>query len=156
GPNLGSVGGLDRCCRDRGRGHAIEATDEEVDQVRSGNASQLGDVDVGDANAIAPVAHDHTDLPLEVVSIGLVSIAIGVLNGPLTHVTVLKARDLALWERRVPSVGAPDHDPDRRICRSGATCVEDVVGRLRVRRGLCRVAWGEAGEALWVDELVAI
>ena len=44
-------------------GQAVEAADDEVDQVRRRDAGELGHVDVGDADAIAPIAKDRGRFP---------------------------------------------------------------------------------------------
>ena len=109
-----------------------------------------------DADAIAPIAGDEADLPLEVIAVGLVGVAARVGHRPLAHVPMLEAGDLALGEGRVPSVGAPTDDPERGVGVGGSASIEDVVGGLGVGRVGGRVARRESGEAFRVRELVAV
>ena len=71
--NRRGVGGLDRRGTRGSRGQAIQSADQKVDQVRSRDAGQLGDVDVRDAGDVAPATKDEADFPLEVIAVGLLS-----------------------------------------------------------------------------------
>src|SRR5262245_56712405 len=126
GSNFRRVRGLDGGGRGRSGWQAIEATDYQVDQVRCVDAGELGDVDVADANGVAPVTEDEADFPFEVVAIGLVGVARGVLDRPLAHVTVLETGYLSLREGGVSGVSTPDGDPQGGISRASTSCVEDV------------------------------
>src|SRR6516162_1166097 len=55
GPDLGSVGGLHGRRRGRRGGQTVQATDQEVNQVRGADAGQLSNVDVRYANNVTPV-----------------------------------------------------------------------------------------------------
>ena len=142
--------------RGRGGRQAIEGADQEVNQVRSRDAGQLGYIDVGDASAVTPVAKDQADFPFEVVAIGLIGVSAGVGNGPLAHVAMLEAGDLALGERAVESVIAPGGEDDGGVGVAGTATVENVVGGLGVGGGLSAVPGHEPGEAFGVQVLVAV
>jgi hypothetical protein len=60
---------------ERGSGEAVEAADEEVDQVRRGDAGQLGHVDVAMRRSSASRDQDQADFPFEVIAVGLVGVA---------------------------------------------------------------------------------
>lgn len=156
GTDLGSVRGLDGTGTDGLSREFVDGPDQEVDKVGRGHAGELGDVDVRDTDDVTPVSEDITNLPLEVIAVGLVGVARGVGYRPLTHVAVLEAGDLALGEGCVSGIVAPDLEPDARIRTGCTTTIEDVVGGLGTGGGLGGVSRGQPSEPLWVHELVPV
>ena len=156
GPDFGSIRGLDRSCHGWSGRHPIQTPDDQVDQVRSGDTGELSHVDIGNANCVSPITADHANFPLEMVTVGLVGVTIGVSYWPFTHIAVLKAGDLAFREGCMPSVRTPSDDPHAGIGIGGSTTVEDIVGSLGVGSVLSGVPRSEAGEAFRVDMLIAV
>src|SRR5215831_12088494 len=71
GPNFRSVRGLDCTGADGVGRQTVQRSDEEVDQVGCRDTGEDRGVDIGDADCVAPITKHQTDLPLEVISVGL-------------------------------------------------------------------------------------
>src|SRR5262245_38444730 len=88
-PYLRCVRSLDRSSTCRSRRETVQASHEQVNEIGCINTRQLGDVNVGDSDCIAPIPRYETDLPFEVIPICLVCISSSILNWPFTQIPVL-------------------------------------------------------------------
>src|SRR6516225_5406481 len=98
GPDLWSVGGLEHGGGDRSGWQAVETSDQEVDEVGRADAGEGGYVDIRNTGDVSPVSEDQTNLPFEVISIGLVGVRGSVKDRPFTHISMLESGDLPFGE----------------------------------------------------------